>query len=470
MGTDRTGTFALGNYDGISIEGASKFNIVGGYAPEEGNLVSGNIAYGIPVFGAGADENIIAGNLIGTDYSGTQAIPNTYGVLFDDGAKYNIVGGSQPGATNIISGNSGYGVFLYNLGTKGNIIKGNLIGTDFSGTSAVPNANGIVVDGAAFAHVIDSNTISGNLQQGIAIHITGSDSTIITRNFIGTDITGTLSLPNGNDGIRIAEGPKFTQIGGSLQLGNIIAHNLGNGITIGTDNDDYNRISANSIHHNTGLGIELFPPGPTINDAGDYDTGPNQGMNYPVIDSTVCSGDNVTIYGSIDTQNPQNITIELFESDNDGSGYGEGLTFLGSTTPSDIGLWSYTLFSVAQLYLCATATDEAGNTSEFSQYIYINPLSINENDKNVQINIYPNPFYEIINIDVRLIKTSNLDIKIYNSLGGEIYSMSSDYSKGMQNLHIHLPGINAGIYFMSLSINDRIYEHFKLVKILHNTE
>ncbi|MCZ2337544.1 MAG: hypothetical protein LC127_04955 [Chitinophagales bacterium] len=118
VGLNRLGNSALLNYDGISIEGTSKYNIIGGYTADERNYVSGNDAYGIPVFGSGCDYNLIIGNYIGTDITGTIAIPNTYGVLFDDGASHNKVGGYEPGAGNLLSGNSGYGVFLYNPGTQ----------------------------------------------------------------------------------------------------------------------------------------------------------------------------------------------------------------------------------------------------------------------------------------------------------------------------------------------------------------
>jgi len=395
VGLDRTGMIAMGNYDGISIEGAAMHNIVGGNNTGEKNIIAGNYAYGIPVFGAGCNYNEIIGNYIGVDVTGNNAVPNTYGVLFDDGAAYNIIGGDTPDHKNIISGNSGYGVFIYNMGTHNNLVKGNYIGTDPSGTTAIPNANGIVVDGAPYSNIIDSNLISGNLQQGIIIHITGSDSTIITKNMIGTDITGTQSLGNGIDGVRIAEGPKNTIIGGSLQNANIIAFNNGNGVTIMNDNDDFNLISYNSIFSNGALGIDLYLPGVNANDAGDGDSGPNEEMNYPEIDTVIfVSGPNETIIsGTIDTQNPETVTIQIFRAIPDLSGHGQGIEYLSSVTPDILGNWSDTLTGlIASDFLTTIAIDQNNNTSEFSitrnttTTAFVVSYSIDE-----KIIIYPNP-------------------------------------------------------------------------------
>lgn len=369
VGLDRTGMIAMGNYDGISIEGAATYNTVGGLTAGERNVVAGNYAYGVPVFGAGCNNNLIIGNYIGVNANGNVAVPNTYGVLFDDGAAFNIIGGDSPAHRNILSGNSGYGVFIYNMGTHNNLVKGNYIGTDYTGMVAVPNANGIVVDGAPFSNVIDSNLISGNLQQGIAIHITGTDSTHVYRNLIGTDITGTGMLGNGMDGIRIGEGPRNSFIGGSPSLANVIAFNGSNGVSVMNDVDDYHLISCNSIYGNYGLGIDLYLPGVNQNDAGDGDTGPNQGMNYPVIDTVIyLSGTGETIImGTLDTQNPEYCAVEIFEAAPDPGNYGEGKTYISTVTPDISGNWADTITGFPDgVFYTTTATDAMNNTSEFS--------------------------------------------------------------------------------------------------------
>ncbi len=325
VGLNRAGDAALRNYDGISIEGTSKYNLIGGYTAADRNYVSGNVAYGIPVFGGGCNYNIIVGNFVGTNIAGTDSIPNTYGVLFDDGASYNRLGGMVPGAGNLLSGNSGYGVFLYNPGTQKDTVIGNLIGTDVSGTLPLPNSNGMVIDGPSYKHYIDSNVVSANRQMGIDIHLGGTDSNTVVRNKIGTDITGTQSLGNLLDGIRIGEGPHHNIIG-KPGKGNIIANNGGNGITVMTAAELYNTFTENSIYNNTGLGIDLLPSGPTGNDVGDIDTGPNDFMNFPVIQNLNLNTSNgiTTISGIIDYTvfgGANGIKIELFKSDNDASGH-----------------------------------------------------------------------------------------------------------------------------------------------------
>ena len=110
-----------------------------------------------------ASGNRVQGNFIGTDVSGTIALGNGTGVFiqasFTAGPKKNIIGGPAPGEGNVISGNT-RGVFIEDddlVGTIGNLIQGNLIGTDVSGTSALGNVTyGVEVRGAS------DNTIGGN--------------------------------------------------------------------------------------------------------------------------------------------------------------------------------------------------------------------------------------------------------------------------------------------------------------------
>jgi len=441
VGLDRTGTYALPNYDGISLEGADKFNTIGGTTPAERNIVSGNVAYGIPVFGAGAEGNIITGNYIGTDVTGSFAIPNTYGVLFDDGSFGNFVGGNTAAERNVISGNSGYGVFLYNMGTNSNVVKGNFIGTDVNGTAAVPNAVGIVVDGASYNNVIDGNIISGNLQQGITVNITGSDGTQITKNKIGVDLNNN-AMGNGSDGIRISQGPKHSVIGGSPVDANIIAHNGGNGIYIMFPDDDFHLISCNSIHNNNGLGIELFPPGVNDNDAGDSDAGANQEMNYPEIDTVIFLpvSNETIISGTLDSPNPELCTIQIYKAVPDPSGHGQGSEYLAAVTTDTSGFWSDTLTGLSfSDFLTTLAIDANNNTSEFSIARNTTEFaSINEEINDNGIKVFPNPTDGIFTI-------SGKNISFI-----EIIDMHGQLIKHSEATTIDIAGVATGIYLVKI--------------------
>jgi hypothetical protein len=245
VGVDRTGQKALPNFDGICVEGRGRGNRIGGSRIDERNIVSGNVAYGVDLFGAGVQENTILGNFIGTDVTGTMAIPNTYGVLFDDRASGNVVGGTADGEWNLISGNTAFGGYFYNTGTNNNTLRGNRIGTDSTGKAAVPNEAGVHIDGGTFNNTVDQNVISGNIVAGITIFALHTDRNRITRNLIGADLSGTSPLPNGEVGIRIAFGPRDNIIGGSGPDGNLL---VGNPIPISGEPE---AIGANRLSDNT---------------------------------------------------------------------------------------------------------------------------------------------------------------------------------------------------------------------------
>lgn len=461
VGVNRTGNAAVKNYDGVSLEGAVKFSTIGGTTSAERNIISGNEAYGLPVFGAGAEGNIITGNFIGTDVTGTIAIPNTYGVLFDDGSYENILGGNTAAERNIISGNSGYGVFIYNMGTHANEVRGNYIGTDVTGEQAIPNAIGIVVDGAAFDHIIDNNIISANLQQGIYINITGCDGTIITKNKIGLTAAGN-ALGNGSDGIRISQGPKYSVIGGSVSDANTIANNGGAGVYIMFANDDYHLISHNSFFNNTGLAVDLFPPGVNSNDAGDSDNGPNQEMNYPEIDSVRFSAGQTSVYGHLDTPNPQNCEVQIYKSSNDASGHGEGIQYLSSAIPNSSGIWSDTIAGLTVSdFITTLAIDANYNTSEFS--IYGNSITfaaIYESYKKNNSSIYPNPGNDFIHLKLNS-ESVVMYVNIYNSVGDLIFTNNFFHSNSISINTTELPN---GIYSVQIVTENNHTENIKWIK------
>jgi len=182
------------------------------------------------------NSSLIEGNFIGTDPTGTVARPNGNDpvVWFDFNSNNNTLGGTTPDARNLISGN-GAGSGVECDGT-GDIVQGNLIGTDITGTLALGNAgraiNGVALIGGT---TVDARNIISANGTGIDSFAFTSPSTI-QGNFIGTDVTGTVALPNLAFGVQV-----FSSIGsviGGLTAtpgappGNLISGNSGNGVQL----------------------------------------------------------------------------------------------------------------------------------------------------------------------------------------------------------------------------------------------
>jgi titin len=150
VGTDVTGTLPLGNASGVLIDNTAN-NTIGGDGVGTGNVIAANRGVGVQVSGPWAVGNFVGGNLIGTNAAGTVALGNgAGGVAVLAGANGNVIGGAAPGARNVISGNQCNGVQVTGDGTTGTLVQGNFIGTDFTGAFALGNSgNGVAIQGAA---------------------------------------------------------------------------------------------------------------------------------------------------------------------------------------------------------------------------------------------------------------------------------------------------------------------------------
>jgi titin len=184
IGTNILGTPGIGanGLDGIYIENTTGYQI-GGLTPGAGNLISGNGVNGIEIEGPASTNLAVLGNRIGTDFNGKYALGNAQnGVWIRDGASSNVIGGSTPGAGNLISGNGVDGVLFSDLGgfgsaTAGNQLFGNKIGTNVDGTAPLVNQTqqrGVLIVGAddnlvGGALPGQGNLISGNLQDGLRL-------------------------------------------------------------------------------------------------------------------------------------------------------------------------------------------------------------------------------------------------------------------------------------------------------------
>src|SRR5262249_10566708 len=170
LGTDPIGTLAAPNHYGVKIDGGATNNLVGTNGDgvndaSERNLLSANSVAGVWIQGPflatepGANANVIAGNKIGTDITGTPGLGNTVGGVFfqafSGSAASNTIGGTTAGTANVISANGGFGIAFYNTVAKDNVVEGNLIGTDMTGTQALGNTAG----GVGIKYGAPGNTI-----------------------------------------------------------------------------------------------------------------------------------------------------------------------------------------------------------------------------------------------------------------------------------------------------------------------
>jgi titin len=253
VGTDATGTTGPGNSDsGIWVSSAGTGNLIGGTSEANRNLISGN-RYGVWIAGTSTGTTV-AGNYIGTSANGLASIPNENGIYINGDANNNTIGGSASGAGNLISGNTWDGITIVGTPTDphDNTIEDNWIGVDVTGSAALANAgNGIQILNGAYSNIIGpDNIISGNTQNGIKIWTAWTDGNGVKGNFIGTDLTGTVAIPNGalDGGIVIQGEAKANVIGGDTSAErNLISGNTGRGIRISGAGTDYTVVSGNII-------------------------------------------------------------------------------------------------------------------------------------------------------------------------------------------------------------------------------
>jgi hypothetical protein len=270
---------------------------------------------GIRVWGDGG--NRIEGNFIGTDATGLDALGNNRAVTILD-SPGNTIGGSDPAARNILSGNEG-GVWILDAGGVENAVQGNFIGVGRDGWTPLGNT---------------------------------SDGVILTRGGAGVGASRNL-------------------IGGSgTSDGNVVAFNGRYGVFV-QEGSVENAILSNSIFSNGSLGISLGGS-PHANDEGDGDDGANRLQNYPVPDFAI-PVEGTTVAGTLSSAADGLYTVQLFSNESCGDdGYGQGRTLLGSTLvttdPSGSTTFLFTSPEVVALdeIITATATDSLGNTSAFS--------------------------------------------------------------------------------------------------------
>jgi hypothetical protein len=423
---------------GLSFGPGSDASIVSGLVI---NQFSGD---GILIKGAGGIH--IRGNFIGTNQAGTAPGPGNANTAFDFIAPMragvfinppsndNFIGEPSPAFRNILAGNVLDNVHISGVGNLagGNLVQGNFIGVGADGASIISNSGfwGIEVSGLnasnnfiGGANLAERNVIGGN-NDGIEID-DGAHDNFIEGNLIGVGADGITPAGNRTHGIALRD---FDGTPGIIRnmigsytitgAGNTIANNGASGIAIFGDpnvtpQNNNNPILGNSIYHNSqnfrgaGLGIDLvtgntYPEGdgPTPNDVGDSDAGPNNLQNYPVLSTFFPTSGGTDLNYSLNSRNNhgagQKYLLEFFLNDSPTfTGYGEGqvlATRVTITVGANPGPYAdegqSTLFGTVHFafvatghYFSATATELADpdgtplNTSEFSKAVAAFPTT-----------------------------------------------------------------------------------------------
>ena len=388
IGTDWTGVLRRGNGNsGVRVESAG--HLIGGVTPLARNVISGNAHSGVSFIGTGASNNVLAGNFIGTGWLGLTGLGNGfYGVSLTN-APRNFIGTAEPGGVNLISGNANSGVSLTGQGATRNTIHGNFIGTDASGSFAIANVLGAInlyLAGTNFiggAEPGAGNLLSGN--ENVVVYVSDSHGNFIRGNNIGLRADGATALPNFLHGIELLNTSSRNVIGGTKPgEGNRIANTPGtfgyDGVRV-RDGCVGNVIRGNSIFNNggahpAGLGIDWSLDGPTTVSE----------PRFPALLSA--TGRHLTtINGTLNGLNSTAYTLDFYGNTAlDSSSYGEGRRWLG-TANITTGAGGAANFSVALTnafatggFLSATTTDAAGSTSEFALAIPITPAPDTDGD------------------------------------------------------------------------------------------
>ena len=400
IGTDATGTRVSGFGAGVFIFPPNSDNQIGGLAPGQGNLIAGSEGRGV-LLARQTSDNIVAGNKIGTDPTGTFTNPDRFSGECPDrtsscsptrlgnrltGVAAEGNGNDHQVVENLISGNGHSEIFRPNgvgTGSDGTIIRDNQIGTDISGTKIDPDGvpengdelgNGVGISVSGTGVMVTGNVIAGNAREGIRVSQTlGPENDILIQdNQVGLGAGGQ-RLGNGGDGVYLMGSGRVNQ--------NRIAFNALSGVKVRGE-DTTAPLTRNQIWENGELGIDLvkngeFPTSVTPNDPGDVDTdGPNGLQNFPVLNGA----DGFFVTGRLDAdpgtdEEPKTYTIEFFANtacddsqvDEEGKPHGEGETFLRVVENVSPGEFTFPLPVAEGLFVTATATSEQeGNTSEFS--------------------------------------------------------------------------------------------------------
>jgi hypothetical protein len=328
----------------------------GGACTGDCNVISGALTgRGISIAAAATSISVV-GNFLGVDVAGTSLLINNFDIVSDSGSV--TIGDGTPAGRNVISG-AAYGIYMTGT-SSGPLIKGNYIGTDTTGLVAIPNniaGVALLGEGATVGgdEAGERNVISGN-SYGVYADGSSSLANLVRGNYIGLAADGS-SLANSNVGVIIQGGSS-----GNSVLENTIKNNGAEGVRTFGQGTNGNTISRNSIDDNLGLGIRIDNTtaevsAPSISSA--------QNVMVDVSEAT-------TVDGALQVIPNSPYSLEFFYSPAcDSSGFGEGRTYIDSLIVQSAATQATFEFALspaapAGYVVTATATDDGGSTSEFS--------------------------------------------------------------------------------------------------------
>ena len=255
-----------------------------------------------------------------------------------------------------------------------NTLRNNWVGIDAGQALQSVTDIGILVTVSASGNTIEGNVVAGATNQGVVIRNAGSDNNVVIGNKIGVGPDGTSPRPNLWHGVHIYDQATDNRIGGTgAGEANIIAHNVSDGVALDPDAGPDNAILSNTIFSNGGIGIDLADDGPTPNDVGDGDSGPNDLLNFPEIKGAVEKARLVTVTYELDVP-AGNYLVQVYTNPSGGdvSG-GEGEILVATTSisghPGGPAVYVSSYSGTAGDLVSAITTEDLGGsfgaTSEF---------------------------------------------------------------------------------------------------------
>ncbi len=376
IGVDAAGLAAGNNLEGVDArEGTTNIRI-GGSSAAQRNVISNNSALTL-----GADNILIsddgnnttsgitiAGNIVGLNPLGTIAYSNpSTGIRIKNGVKDVVIGGIEQTDANVVAGFTSTGI---NISQESDtppeemneiIIENNFVGYATDLTTNLMSPGSTVGIGVT---VIDPSILAGADVSGVSI---------LDNFVIGTGFGGAISILNASANISFSnilvqgndlDGDGFANISGitvganvqDVQIGSTdpsranTIHNFAVGIRgmrLGTNPEA--ALFGNNLYDNDNHGIDLCEDtdfnficdvqvGPTANDVGDSDTGANNYINTPVVNSASQIGDQLTVNFDLDAADSPSdeYRLDFYYSDTaDSSGFGEGQQYLGGATSAN---------------------------------------------------------------------------------------------------------------------------------------